>query len=292
MSRGGPGARRRLAELSERSSYRLNGVQRGSRIAMCLDRFARWDRGVKLGTLMRQTRDNVWILWDHQPDFEVWSQGDARYEVDRGRWRITGPGKLNPLEAIAGVSKSSLAPSAPALTSPNGHGKIDPSPHHRGKTEGRSDMAEQSTLSAKQVATKLGTDAKTFRRFLRSNACTVEPVGQGGRYEFSTKDVGSLKDQFSSWRNGKAPTKGAATKPNPVKRSKTEKPADPPKRKKHTIDDDPPEISILQTIAQRQQGAAMANDIEKDFDEEDFDREPTADDLAELEDLDLDDIDA
>lgn len=266
---------------------------------MCLDRFGRWELGVRLGTLMRQTRDSVWILWDHQQDYEVWSQGDARYELDRGRWRITGPSKLNPLEAIAGVSKSSPGIGAPALTSPNGHGKIDLSPRTgRGDDRGEQEMAEQSaTLSAKQVATKLGTDAKTFRRFLRSNACTVEPVGQGGRYEFHTKDVGSLKEQFSSWRNGKAPAKASKGVPakgaNPAKRTKTE---DPPKRKKHTIDDDPLEVRLTSTIAQRQQGAEMANAIEDaefwaNNPDSDADFEPSEEELAALEDLELEDLD-
>ena len=159
-------------------------------------------------------------------------------------------------------------------------------------------MAESTTLSAKQVATKLGTDAKTFRRFLRSSSCSVEPVGQGGRYEFSSKDVEKLKSQFVSWR--KPGHNNVASKPSTTKtRTKTEK-TEAPKKKKHTIDDDPPEVRFNSTIAERQLGAAMANDVEKKLGLDDPDEEPTEADLemeetlsdlaVELEDLDLDDL--
>jgi len=236
---------------------------------MCLDKYGRWGRGVRLGTLMRQSRDTVWVLWDNAQDAEPWSQGDARYEVDRGRWRITGPGKLNPLEAIAGVSKVSPAPGAPALTSPHGSGKIDLSPRtERGEDRGERDMAEQSTLSAKQVATKLGTDAKTFRRFLRSSACTVEPVGQGGRYEFSTKDLEPLKKQFLGWRK---PRDGA---------TKTEQfeveVQDKPKRSKK------PAAPVVEDDTEEELEAFRA---EATMDDED---EPSDEELAALEDLELD----
>src|SRR5690606_29903036 len=59
------------------------------------------------------------------------------------------------------------------------------------------------TLTAKQVATRIGTDAKTLRKFFRSPASTVEPVGQGGRYEFAKEDLEKIKAEFEKWNSGK-----------------------------------------------------------------------------------------
>lgn len=56
------------------------------------------------------------------------------------------------------------------------------------------------TLAAKQVASLLGTEAKTLRQFLRSPASTFEPVGSGGRYEFTNGDVPQIKEEFDAWR--------------------------------------------------------------------------------------------
>ena len=62
--------------------------------------------------------------------------------------------------------------------------------------------AEKSgdTLAAKQVATMLGTEAKTLRQFFRSPASTVEAVGSGGRYEFAVEDVEQIKSEFATWK--------------------------------------------------------------------------------------------
>lgn len=70
-----------------------------------------------------------------------------------------------------------------------------------------------STLSAKNIARRLGTDAKTLRKFFRSAASTVEPVGQGGRYEFAPEDLPQIVKEFKSWETNKtaAPTKKAPT---------------------------------------------------------------------------------
>ena len=74
----------------------------------------------------------------------------------------------------------------------------------------------EGTLSAKQIATKLGTDAKTFRRFLRSSSCTIDAVGQGGRYEFGSGDIAVLAKQFEAWR--KPGKKAVPLKPSTQKR--------------------------------------------------------------------------
>lgn len=51
-------------------------------------------------------------------------------------------------------------------------------------------------LSAKEAAKELGTDARSLRKFLRSDASPIDPVGQGKRYEFSKGDVAKLKKVF------------------------------------------------------------------------------------------------
>lgn len=56
------------------------------------------------------------------------------------------------------------------------------------------------TLSAKEAAAELGTDARTLRKFLRSKAQdVVEPVGQGKRYALTKGDVKKLKKKFEQW---------------------------------------------------------------------------------------------
>ena len=62
---------------------------------------------------------------------------------------------------------------------------------------------ERETYTAKQVATRIGTDAKTLRKFFRSPASTVEPVGQGGRYEFDKEDLPKIKAEFDKWNSSK-----------------------------------------------------------------------------------------
>jgi hypothetical protein len=72
-------------------------------------------------------------------------------------------------------------------------------------------------LSTAQVAEKLGTDARTLRKFLRSDACKVESVGKGARYELDTKSVPTLRKQFAAWSTAQA-TKSTpeATDPSPA----------------------------------------------------------------------------
>ena len=72
------------------------------------------------------------------------------------------------------------------------------------KPRAKKQVAEKDTLAAKQVATELGTDAKTLRQFFRSPASTVEAVGSGGRYEFNASDVPKIKSEFEAWKAGHA----------------------------------------------------------------------------------------
>jgi hypothetical protein len=61
------------------------------------------------------------------------------------------------------------------------------------------------TLTAKQVATRLGTDAKTLRKFFRTGASQFKAVGQGGRYEFAKADLPAIKAAFEAYTSGKTP---------------------------------------------------------------------------------------
>jgi DNA-binding transcriptional MerR regulator len=68
-------------------------------------------------------------------------------------------------------------------------------------------------LNTKQAAEKLGTDARTLRRFIRQDS-TYSNAGSGGRYEFTDKDIPTLKKRFSEWQNSsreKAPERSRVT---------------------------------------------------------------------------------
>lgn len=70
---------------------------------------------------------------------------------------------------------------------------------------------ERDEYTAKQVATRIGTDAKTLRKFFRSAASTVEPVGQGGRYVFDASDLPKIRAEFTKWNTTK-PVRTPGTK--------------------------------------------------------------------------------
>lgn len=73
-------------------------------------------------------------------------------------------------------------------------------------------MSEEKTYSAKQVATRIGTDAKTLRKFFRSSASPFEAVGQGGRYEFPAKELPEIKKLFDRWNKAKNDISGKGPK--------------------------------------------------------------------------------
>lgn len=76
---------------------------------------------------------------------------------------------------------------------------IEPEPAPK-KSKAKKQAKDGDTLAAKQVATLLGTEAKTLRQFFRSPASTVEAVGSGGRYEFLESDIEQIKSEFDSWK--------------------------------------------------------------------------------------------
>jgi hypothetical protein len=57
----------------------------------------------------------------------------------------------------------------------------------------------KKTYSAKQVATRIGTDAKQLRKFFRDPKSGYDAVGQGGRYDFPEADVAEIKKAFDAW---------------------------------------------------------------------------------------------
>lgn len=74
-------------------------------------------------------------------------------------------------------------------------------------------FTERETYTAKQVAMRCGTDAKTMRKFFRSNYSTVEPVGQGGRYDFAASDLPKIKREFAAWLNRSTVKKRTSSTP-------------------------------------------------------------------------------
>lgn len=72
-----------------------------------------------------------------------------------------------------------------------------------------------TALTTAQVATKLKTDARTLRKFLRSPDSTFTPVGQGKKYELKEADLPTLTEQFRAWSAGKPRTKNGAAPGRP-----------------------------------------------------------------------------
>lgn len=88
-------------------------------------------------------------------------------------------------------------------------------------------MAEEETFSAKQVARRIGTDAKTFRKWLRSTASPYPAVGQGQRYEFPQKDLERIRLHFTAWKNRSAARKTVIAPVNGQSKAVTTKKLNP-----------------------------------------------------------------
>lgn len=134
-------------------------------------------------------------------------------------------------------------------------------------------MAEtDETYSAKQVATRIGTDPKTFRKWLRSTASPYPAVGQGQRYEFPKTDLPRIKSFFDAWKSrlgGKLPPINGHPKPAETKK-----------------------LSPSEFATERE-ARGKARDEEYGTVDGEYIDEPTEEDLEELEDdldLDLEDL--
>lgn len=78
------------------------------------------------------------------------------------------------------------------------------------KREGVKKVAKSATLSAKEVAQELGTDARTVRKFLRKQ---YGNVGQGNRWGIERKEVAGLKKAFKEWAKPEEPKPTKAVSP-------------------------------------------------------------------------------
>jgi hypothetical protein len=286
------GVRKRLSEDSLKQTYRLNGVQTGSAVIRKVRKYGTWQDGYYIGVIVRRTASSVQVRWWGNDDIVSYSQGDARYEVDRDRWKILGVMRGNPLDPdnpivdaltqMLGDYRVSASASPDNPTPPTEETEDMEASNAAREREAaqralaNGDLKDRETYTAKQVATRCGTDAKTMRKFFRSAHSTVEPVGQGGRYEFAAKDLPKIKKEFTSWS----------------KRSAGRTPVTTPKAK--TIAQIHTEEEAIKDA--QHEDLSMQMDGEEDSDSwgAPIDREPTPEELEQLDDLtmDLDDLDA
>lgn len=89
-------------------------------------------------------------------------------------------------------------------------------------------MAGEKTYSAKQVATRIGTEARVLRKFFRDPNSGYDPVGQGGRYDFPETEIAIIKVKFDQWSKGKTKrnrltnAEKAAAKTSTIPKQRTE----------------------------------------------------------------------
>lgn len=128
-------------------------------------------------------------------------------------------------------------------------------------------MSDTDMMSAKEVARELGTDARTFRKFMRATLPKEDQPGQGNRYQIDPEELDDIRKAFKAWGGGK---------PKQTADDDVEDEAPKPKKKKSKKKAKVEEIEEL--------------DDEDIVDLSDLDG-PDEDELEELEDLDLEDID-
>jgi hypothetical protein len=67
----------------------------------------------------------------------------------------------------------------------------------------RGERESMATLSAKEAALELGTDARTFRKFMRTITPKDEQPGQGNRYAIEARSMKGLRKKFDEWNKPK-----------------------------------------------------------------------------------------
>jgi hypothetical protein len=125
-------------------------------------------------------------------------------------------------------------------------------------------MTEPRTYSAKQVATRIGTDAKQLRKFLRDPNTKYKAVGQGARYDFPETDLPAIKAEFDAWSSTKQRrNRSSSTSTMPRAPRLTPKPEAPRERAKTAkalaeagltgtaLDDDDIRVRATTSIAER-----------------------------------------
>lgn len=65
-------------------------------------------------------------------------------------------------------------------------------------------------MDTTQVAQLLGTNARTLRVFLRSSHSTFQAVGSGARYDFTEREIPTLRKRFEAWQSAGKPRPSAA----------------------------------------------------------------------------------
>jgi hypothetical protein len=56
-----------------------------------------------------------------------------------------------------------------------------------------------ATITPKEFAAKVGSDGRTVRKFLRSDAGMGMRVGKGQRWEIESRQVKALTKKFNAW---------------------------------------------------------------------------------------------
>lgn len=56
-------------------------------------------------------------------------------------------------------------------------------------------------MDSTALATRLGTEPRILRQFLRSSYCSFKPVGSGSRYKFKVTDLEKLREEYTAWVN-------------------------------------------------------------------------------------------
>lgn len=138
---------------------------------------------------------------------------------------------------------------------------------------------ERDEYTAKQIATRLGVDAKVLRKFFRSPESTVKPVGQGGRYVFDAADLPKIREEFEKYNSTKKPRGRQATGASQATKSKGR--AAPASATVIEEDDELLDLDDLEEL----------DDEPTEDDLEELDDEPDINELEEFEDEELDEED-
>lgn len=155
-------------------------------------------------------------------------------------------------------------------------------------------MAEtDETFSAKQIANRIGTDAKTFRKWLRSPNSPYKAVGQGQRYEFPKSDLRKIDKQFHAWKD--RPSKPVNGKPRqePKESQKISLEID---GRGQTTANFREKVEVLSKARDEEYGTVDGEELDENDERwidasPAFHGEPTEKELDELEDLDLGELD-
>ena len=111
----------------------------------------------------------------------------------KGDWtdyaRTTRAAALAAVAAVAAVAAGILL----GHTAPEPIRAVDWITHEEVAVSTKSEDTAPATITAPEAAKKLGTEPKLFRRFLRSDASPIAPVGQGARYALDPKVLPKLK---------------------------------------------------------------------------------------------------